>query len=252
MRAEDYCLQEITAGRLTMSHIVELVEHFQDSYDIPIDGKPGPVTRAKIDKILDSKPGQLIGRARVITLSDVPRTPTLLWPLPTLKDGRRPVITSEYRPKDRPTHNGLDLFYRWAEGDIPNFVGDGGAEGSKGKPKWVVPYGTSAYAAAAGKVMMAGNSPTGYRLWVDHGNGWRTGYFHLSWLAVVTGDVVQAGDRLGIVGNSPRGVDGNHLHFELSPVDRYAPVDPTPFLVAKEKGPESKDPEPSRQRELPF
>jgi murein DD-endopeptidase MepM/ murein hydrolase activator NlpD len=95
----------------------------------------------------------------------------------------------------------------------------------------VVPYGTDAHAAAPGIVQVAGPSPTGYRVWVNHGNGLRTGYFHLSNLRVSQGDAVLEGTALGRVGHNPSGgADGNHLHFEVSPVDKYAPMDPSKYM----------------------
>ncbi len=113
-------------------------------------------------------------------------------------------------------------------------MGDHGAAGKKsdGSPKWVVPTGTLAIAAAAGVVQLAGDSATGHRVWVDHGNGYRTGYFHLLDLRVVVGARVVAGAALGLVGDNPADNDGRHLHFEVSPIDRYAPLDPEPFLLA--------------------
>jgi murein DD-endopeptidase MepM/ murein hydrolase activator NlpD len=222
LKATDYVQAELTAGRLTATHIVELVEHFQDSYGLKVDGMPGPDTRKLIDRIQSANRGVT---AQPLTLSS---------PMPVLSDGRKAVITSGFHTENpsRPNHNGVDFFYPWHVGDQPDFVGDKGCAGrtSAGFPKWGVPYGTSAVAACGGKVTVAGNSPTGFRCWVDHGNGWRTGYFHLLDLAVHIGDTVKTGDRLGLIGDSPRGSDGRHLHFEVSPSDRYAPVNPEPYL----------------------
>jgi murein DD-endopeptidase MepM/ murein hydrolase activator NlpD len=218
MTAEEYVKQELTAGRLTYAHIVELVKFFQKDHTLLADGKPGTNTR------------QAIEAGMIKTLAG---HPFLHAPLPTLAYGRKPYITSSFKPSDRPNHVGCDWFYAWEHGDLPDFVGDRGAAGKKadGTPKHVVPFGVNAVAAADGTVQVAGNSATGYRLWIDHGNGWRTGYFHLLDLKVHVGDVVKAGDRLGLVGDNPKDNDGRHLHFELSPVDKYAPVDPEPFLV---------------------
>ncbi len=221
--AEEYTRQEMTAGRLTYRHIVELVEHFQDSYGLAVDGRPGPETRKKLDKVIFKG------------FDALSPDPFLLCPMPVLAGGRVAVITSGFHSVNpsRPDHNGCDWFYEWKTGDLPNFIGDKGCAGKKpnGEPKWVVPYGTNAIAACGGVVQIAGNSPTGYRLWIDHENGWRTGYFHLASLRRSVGDRVVAGDELGLIGDSPRGSDGRHLHFELSPTDRYAPVNPEPYLL---------------------
>jgi len=195
---------------MTPEQVTILVRHWQATHGLVADGIVGPLTLASID-----------GARRFLSN-----------PLPVLADGRRAQVTSEFRPADRPNHNGVDLFYRWAPGDEPNFVGDRGAVGVvDGHPKWVVPTGTLAVAAAAGRVQLAGNSATGYRVWIDHGNGMRTGYFHLLDTRVAIGQVVIVGMPLGLVGDNPADHDGRHLHWELSPVDRYEPIDPVPWMV---------------------
>lgn len=222
MTPEEYVKREIVEGRLTYAEIVKLVEVFQSKHGLDVDGKPGIKTQALIEKMLAPKK----------SVKSVKSAKFLASPMPTLEGGRRAVVTSAYRTKDRPKHNGQDYFYAWREGDKPAFVGDRGAAGrtKSGSPKWVVPYDVCAIAAADGVVQIAGNTATGHRLWIDHGNGWRTGYFHLLDLRVAVGQVVQRGKELGLVGDNPSDNDGRHLHFELSPVDRYAPVDPAPYF----------------------
>jgi murein DD-endopeptidase MepM/ murein hydrolase activator NlpD len=222
MKADDFNKAELVAGRLTTAHITLLVQHFQKSIGFvgaALDGKAGPVTRGELDKLLPDSGGQT---DRFVLKS----------PLPVLADGREAVITSAFKPADRPDHKGIDLFYRWRQGDLPDTVGDRGAAGRNpdGTPKWVVPNNTLAVAAASGVVQIAGNSPTGFRCWIDHGNGLRTGYFHLLNLQISVGQQILVGTPLGLVGDNPIDHDGRHLHFEVSPVDRYAPVDPAPFL----------------------
>lgn len=214
MNAVEYNAAQLAAGDLTPGHITELVRFWQARHGLTADGMAGPVT---IASIVPALPGRF-----------------LAGPLPTLADGRRATITSSFRPADRPNHDGCDWFYEWRTGDQPAFVGDHGAAGyTKDRlPKWVVPTGTLAIAAAAGVVQLADNSPTGYRVWLDHRNGLRTGYFHLLDMRVKVGDAVTAGHALGLVGDNPADNDGRHLHFEVSPVDHYSPIDPEPFLMA--------------------
>lgn len=214
MSAADFNAAQFAAGELTWARITELVRAWQASHGLAVDGMAGPTTIASIEAAERPKP-------------------FLACPLPALSDGRQATITSEFRPADRPNHDGIDWFYQWKTGDMPDFVGDRGAAGknSDGSPRWVVPYGVCAIAAAAGKVTLAGNSPTGYRVWIEHGNGLRTGYFHLLDVRVTVGQAVAAGAQLGLVGDNPADHDGRHLHFELSPVDRYAPMDPVPYMA---------------------
>lgn len=213
MNASAYNAEQLRLGRITVEVITELVRNWQATHELAADGMAGPRTLASIAAAL--RPA-----------------PFLRCPLPVLADGRKAQITSEYRPADRPNHDGVDWFYRWRAGDKPSHVGDGGGAGKNpdGTPRWVVPFGTVAIAAAAGRVTLAGNSPTGYRVWIDHGNGYRSGYFHLLDCRVLPGQRVEAGHPLGEVGDNPADHDGRHLHFELSPVDRYAPIDPAPFV----------------------
>lgn len=212
MTPDDYNAKQLADGALTTTDITTLVRYWQAKHGLDADGMAGARTLASVRPV---------------------ETRWLHNPLPVLAGGRRAVVTSEFRPPDRPNHNGIDLFYRWQAGDEPHLVGDRGAVGKMpdGSPKWVILYGTMALAAAAGTVRDAGNSPTGHRCWVDHGNGLRTGYFHLLDVRVTNGQAVAVGAELGLVGDNPADNDGRHLHFELSPVDAYAPMDPAPFLL---------------------
>jgi murein DD-endopeptidase MepM/ murein hydrolase activator NlpD len=222
---DDFNASQMALGKLTVSHVTELVRFWQAHQQPPlaIDGLAGPQTIASLDAATAGSPW---GR---------PPAPFLRCPLPQLADGRLAVVTSSFRPPDRLNHDGCDWFYSWVVGDKPDFVGDHGAAGKTpaGKPKWVVPTGTLAIAAASGKIQLASDSATGHRVWVDHGNGWRTGYFHLLDLRVKVGDVVSVGAPLGLVGDNPADNDGRHLHFELSPVDRYEPTDPQLCLLPR-------------------
>jgi murein DD-endopeptidase MepM/ murein hydrolase activator NlpD len=77
-------------------------------------------------------------------------------------------------------------------------------------------YGTSVMAAAGGKVIWAGwrNNCGGYQIWVDHGNGMSTGYYHLSAILVGAGSYVGRGQQIGRIGESGCAT-GPHLHFEV-------------------------------------
>lgn len=75
----------------------------------------------------------------------------------------------------------------------------------------------SILAADAGKVMVAG-WPDGYgygnRVIIDHGNGYRTLYGHLSSIYVIPGQSVSRGSAIGKMGSTGRST-GIHLHFEV-------------------------------------
>ena len=78
--------------------------------------------------------------------------------------------------------------------------------------------GRTIVAAFAGKVVKVRNQGRrrGYGRYVilDHGNGLTTLYAHLERWKVNVGDELQAGDVIGIGGNSGRSF-GAHLHFEM-------------------------------------
>ena len=83
------------------------------------------------------------------------------------------------------------------------------------------PWGTGVYVAAEGSVLRTGYDPTGYGRFVEirHPNGMTTLYGHLSRLDVASGDAVEAGARIGLVGSTGRST-GPHLHFEVRRGDR--------------------------------
>lgn len=73
--------------------------------------------------------------------------------------------------------------------------------------------GTPVLAAGRGIVaMVADFYLAGRAVYVDHGQGLVTAYFHLSRTDVVAGDTVTIGQQIGAVGQSGR-VTGPHLHW---------------------------------------
>lgn len=77
------------------------------------------------------------------------------------------------------------------------------------------PYGNSVYAYTDGRVVEAGwNGGYGYCVLIDHGNGLRTRYAHLSKINVRVGQRVQTEERIGAIGSTGNST-GPHLHFEV-------------------------------------
>ena len=119
---------------------------------------------------------------------------TLSWPA-------RGVITSRYGWRYRRHHDGIDL---------------------------ASPRGTPIYAARAGRVAFAGwYYGYGRAVIVDHGGGLTTLYGHASKLLARTGQVVEQGQLIALVGCTGR-CTGSHLHFEVR-INRRA-VNPLPYL----------------------
>jgi murein DD-endopeptidase MepM/ murein hydrolase activator NlpD len=162
-------------------------------------------------------------------LFDDPREPPAGWPAPAEPFLTRPMernfpITSffdhdaPFLRKDGSTYT----YWGRAETDIA-FAYDGhtGWDYGMGPPDNVL-------AAAPGVVTFAGNSDDGcatpaIAAVVDHGNGYRTLYWHLASLAVQAGQMVAAGDVLGMAGESGCAI-GAHLHLQVQYLGRD--VDP--------------------------
>jgi flagellar protein FlgJ len=90
------------------------------------------------------------------------------------------------------------------------------------------PIGSEIKAAQKGTVVFSGAlSGYGNTVILEHGDGYRTLYAHAAQTLVSAGDVVQAEQVIGLVGNSGRST-GSHLHFELQR-DGEA-IDPTSIL----------------------
>lgn len=90
--------------------------------------------------------------------------------------------------------------------------------------------GTPIVATASGTVIRAGRAG-GYGKMVEirHANGITTRYAHLSRINVSKGQYVQAGQRVGLSGNTGRST-GPHLHYEVRVGGK--PVNPMRYLKA--------------------
>lgn len=115
--------------------------------------------------------------------------------------------------------------------------------------------GEEVFAAANGIVYWTySGGANGIAVGIEHENGWRTTYLHLSERSVKKGQSVKAGDIIGKVGITGTGRDSEapHLHFGLiknpaadinNPFERYAnPLDFGPLAInsANEEQPAEK------------
>lgn len=116
-------------------------------------------------------------------------------------------ITSNFGRRWNRNHNGVD---------IKAYIGD------------------TIYAAFNGKVRVVKYDPKGYGkvIVIRHYNGLETVYGHLSKQIVKVNEIVEAGQAIGLAGNTGRST-GTHLHFET----RFCgiPINPTEIFSFKYK-----------------
>jgi murein DD-endopeptidase MepM/ murein hydrolase activator NlpD len=118
--------------------------------------------------------------------------------------------------------------YSWpAYGNITTYFMQGGHKGIDidGFGQHGAPIGS----AASGQVVLASWSDwgLGYHVIVDHGDGMRTVYGHLSEIWVSPGEYVGQGQAVGAMGSTGYST-GTHLHFEMMLYGSY--VDPLAYL----------------------
>lgn len=108
-----------------------------------------------------------------------------------------------------------------ANGSILPYSGERGSQSYDGHDGWdyALGTGTPILAAADGRVVFAGlldtlcATPAGLVV-LDHGNGYRTLYWHLQRVDALEGTEVAAGQRIGTVGSTGCST-GPHLHLSV-------------------------------------
>ncbi len=128
---------------------------------------------------------------------------------PVLENGEH-YVTSDYKTRgDRSSHNGMDMIGKNKSIDNIIAIDDG-----------VVI--TSTYSTTAG-----------YYVEIRHKNNYISRYLHMKKdsLKVKKGDNVQAGQLLGVMGNTGNS-HGAHLHFAVYN-EKRVPQDPLPYLLGE-------------------
>ena len=94
------------------------------------------------------------------------------------------------------------------------------------------PKNTPIVATRSGVVSFTGyqDNGAGYYVWVNHGDGFKSIYMHMTRYIVKQGQYVEAGEIIGYVGSTGRST-GNHLHFGLKYNGSY--VDPLKYIKVK-------------------
>jgi lipoprotein YgeR len=165
--------------------------------------RPEQITPGKLLFILELPEHPSVASATaptsaVAVLAPPPEQGRLRWPL------ENPQVGSPFGARGGRPHEGIDL---------PAAVG------------------TPVFAAAAGRVVYAGNGIRGYGnlIVLQHKGDLLTVYAHNSALLVAQGDEVQMGQRVALVGQTGHAT-GPHLHFEVR--QGQIPRDPMTFFGA--------------------
>jgi len=121
--------------------------------------------------------------------------------------------------------------------DEAGFVTRGQATGGSGNERGgeehpgidiALPIGTAVRAAGGGTVLEAGEHPEyGQYVVLEHPDGYRTVYGHLSRVTVTPGIMVGAGQVVGLTGNTGNS-SAPHLHFEIR--QNGSSIDPRTLL----------------------
>jgi murein DD-endopeptidase MepM/ murein hydrolase activator NlpD len=170
-----------------------------------------PVERLTLDPAMVTPPDEelpRIARERALARQALgTASPQRLWHLPLLRPAPGEVssvygIGRILNGAARAPHRGLDL------------------EAETGEP---------VFAAADGVVALTGGFYyAGNCVYLDHGQGLTTMYFHLSEVRVAPGQRVARGELLGLAGDTGRSTR-SHLHFGVSTLGRL--VDPEPLFL---------------------
>lgn len=134
--------------------------------------------------------------AAVSTPAPVVVTGNFAWPT------FGPIFQYFGSPTDYGYHEGIDISPPWG---TPVYASDGGVVVDEQRLTWSY----------------------GWFIMIDHGNGFRTRYAHMSSFAVGPGQRVGKGQQIGAVGATGNAT-GPHLHFEI--ILGNTPVNPLKYL----------------------
>jgi peptidoglycan LD-endopeptidase LytH len=175
-----------------------------------------------------------------------------VWPVPRFEDGRAPRISDGWgsaRDGGRRRHRGVDVMYRRAnERELVERFAPGTPNGS---PLHFMPDGTPALAARGGVVRWVKKTRRGFEVVIGHNPAWATYYQHLERPWVRVGELVVAGQAIGVIGGNP--LDGaglKHLHFELWSGGRSdGAIDPKPVMASWKVLARPREPQNARRAE---
>lgn len=194
---------------------VEVIERQSYTVEVPFDTVTSESDEYDFGKTVVDSPGEngIQELTQDLVYVDGVLTETNIVKVDTLKE---PV--TEYVTKGTRLKSGMTATYGSGEWMWPvpgyTYVSRWMSSYHKGADI-CAPYGTPIYAADSGVVVTAGyHYSYGNYVIIDHGNGWRTLYGHMSSLGCSVGQAVQRGQVIGYVGSTGNST-GNHCHFEM-------------------------------------
>lgn len=208
--------EQITTGVSSPEMLkVEVIERQSYTVEVPFDTVTSESDEYDFGKTVVDSPGEngIQELTQDLVYVDGVLTETNIVKVDTLKE---PV--TEYVTKGTRLKSGMTATYGSGEWMWPvpgyTYVSRWMSSYHKGADI-CAPYGTPIYAADSGVVVTAGyHYSYGNYVIIDHGNGWRTLYGHMSSLGCSVGQAVQRGQVIGYVGSTGNST-GNHCHFEM-------------------------------------
>ena len=160
-------------------------------------GRPARARKLRVSKVFTARPDSLT-EARVERENEEARALGH-------RSHQTPQLWSQ--PFERPRHSRITSGFgsgRLFNGRLASSHGGVDFAGQPGDPVLAANRGV---VALVDNFFLAGNV-----VYIDHGGGVVTGYFHLTQATVAVGDTVERGQQIGIVGATGR-VTGPHLHW---------------------------------------
>lgn len=234
-----------SAARIQVGQVLRLTPPSDGVETMPLDDDSAPRAQPLAEPLVLSEPQAVLlpySEANWVQVSSphpvVAVAPAAVKPapVPATPPSAEPVTASTTAPTTAPTTtpattpatalgNGPVETWLWpAEGTL---VGRFGAAGGKGIDI-VGPRNTPVLAVAPGKVVYSGSGLRGYGqlLIIKHAGEYLSAYAHNERILVKEGDIVTAGERIALMGDSD--ADRVELHFEIR---RYGkPLDPLNYL----------------------
>jgi len=192
---DDPAVQQSVAGIEAQLSLASLEETLFDHGEAPAARPPATRTLSRGGPVLVER-RVVYQRARAIVARELVHAPRRggkeRWADP-IRDAR---LTSRFGPRIDPINGQRGKMHRGID--------------------YAAPTGTPVLATASGTVVLAGwcSRGTGNCVVIDHGDGWKSQYFHLSRVDVAAGARVGQGQRVGGLGSTGRST-GPHLHFQI-------------------------------------